>query len=424
MSAPSDRSGQDGGTALGRDVLAGRRIVIGVTGGIAAYKSCSLVSTLMRRGAQVRVVMTRNAARFVTPLTFSALIGSPVEHDMWAERTEDSSMHISLQGFAEALLVVPATANTIGKVASGIADNLLTTSIMAATCPVGFAPAMNSEMWSKPVVQENIAKLRERGCWIVAPAHGRLASGAVGVGRLPSLPLLVSCIERMLTERQPASTDLKGRKVLITGGPTREFMDPVRFMSNASSGKMGYALAQQAAAAGAEVTLVSGTPREMTETLSGGFETVEVTSASEMLAAVQNNIGGADVFISAAAVADYTFAQTARHKMKKGGDTLTVELHKTADIVRWVAESPQRPRLVVGFAAESQEVLSNAAAKLAEKKLDLIVANDITEPGSGFGSDTNRVSILGPDEYRADLPLMSKWAVASALLDEVARRLQ
>ncbi len=408
-----------------RDLLAGRRIVIGVSGGIAAYKTCSLVSALKKRGAEMRVVMTENATRLVTPLTFSVLADAPVEYDLWAERAEDALTHISLQEFAEALLVCPATANIIGKAANGIADDLLSTTIMAATCPVGFAPAMNSQMWHNPAVQENVARLRARGCWIVGPAYGALASGAVGEGRLAGSQQLIACVERMLVEQQPPDTDLRGRKVLITGGPTREYMDPVRFLSNASSGKMGYALAGQAAAAGAEVTLVSGAPPQMAEasSLAGGFETIAVTSAAEMLAAVQDNIAGVDVFIAAAAVADYAFAEIAEQKIKKTAAGLAVELERTPDIVRWVADSPQRPQLVVGFAAESHDVVSNAAAKLADKHLDLIVANSILEAGSGFGSDTNRVSLLGPEGFRADLPLMSKWAVADAVLDEVARRL-
>lgn len=413
------------GNAVGADLLGGRQVLIGVSGGIAAYKTCSLVTALRKRGAKVRVVMTENATRFVTPLTFSALSGEPALWNMWAERTEDALNHISLQDYAEALLVCPATANLMAKVAGGIADDLLTTVITAAKCPVGFAPAMNVEMWNKQVVQENVARLSGRGCWIVGPGHGRLASGAVGSGRLAGQSALVGCVERMLADRHPPDTDLTGRKLLVTGGPTREFMDPVRFLSNPSSGKMGFALAEAAALFGAEVTLVSGTPAQAAETLGygGGFEIVEVTSAAEMLEAVRGRLNGVDAFIASAAVADYSFAQTSAQKLKKSEETLHVELHKTPDIVRWVAESPQRPAMVVGFAAESHDVLANAAEKLQAKKLDLIVANSLMEPGSGFGSDTNRVSILGPDGFRSDLPLMSKYAVAAAVLDEVAQRL-
>jgi phosphopantothenoylcysteine decarboxylase / phosphopantothenate---cysteine ligase len=410
--------------APSRDVVAGRKVVICVSGGIAAYKTCRLVSALKKRGAEVRVVMTENATRFVTPLTFAALSGEPVEWDMWAERDEAGMSHISLQEFGEALLVCPATANVIGKVASGIADDLVTTAIMAAACPVGFAPAMNELMWNKPAVIENVAKLREWGYWIAGPAYGRLASGRVGKGRLVGLNQLIACVERMLTEQEPPQLQLSGVKVVITGGPTREYLDPVRFLSNPASGKMGFALAEQAAAMGADVRLVSGASATAGgDEVSGAFEVIEVTSAAEMLGAVQSNISGCDVFIGAAAVADYCFGKVAAEKMKKTDEVLSVELQRTADILRWVAESAQRPRLVVGFAAESHDVEAHAAAKLADKKLDLIVANDIVEPGSGFGGDTNRVTLLGTGDFRADLPLMSKWAVAGAVLEEVARRL-
>ncbi len=408
-----------------QDVVTGRKIAVCVSGGIAAYKTCRLVSALKQRGAEVRVVMTENAARFVTPLTFATLSGEPVECDMWAERDEAGMSHISLQEFAEALLVCPATANVIGKAANGIADDLVTTAILAAACPVGFAPAMNEVMWQSPAVAENVAKLRARGCWMVGPAYGRLASGSVGKGRLAGLNQLIACVERMLTGQEPPETDLRGVKVVITGGPTREYLDPVRFLSNSSSGKMGYALAEQAAAAGAEVMLIAGASLEAAgHEVTGAFETTEVTSAAEMLAGVQSSIGGCDGFIGAAAVADYSFGEPAAEKMKKTEGTLSVELERTPDILRWVAESTQRPRLVIGFAAESRDVEANAAAKLADKKLDLIVANDIMEAGSGFGADTNRVTLLGNDDFRVDLPLMSKWAVASAVLDEVARRLR
>ena len=409
-----------------QDVLAGRNILLSVTGGIAAYKSCSIVTALRKRGASVRVVMTENATRFVSPMTFSALSGAPVQWNMWAERTDEALSHISLQDYADAMLVCPATANVISKVACGIADDLMTAAIMAATYPVGFAPAMNAHMWEKPAVQENVALLRQRGYWFVGPEYGRLASGAVGGGRLSGQSALLACIERMLVEEKPRDIDLTGCRVLITGGPTREFMDPVRFLGNPSSGKMGFALADAAASSGAQVTLVSGAPASAGEALGfgGGFEVVEVTSAAEMLEAVRNRLDDVDVFIGAAAVADYSFVQTSAEKLKKSAETLHVELQKTPDIIKSVSESPQRPTIVVGFAAESHDVLANAEGKLKAKGLDLIVANSLLEPGSGFGTDTNRVTVLGADGFRSDLPLMSKYAVAVAVLEEVARRLE
>jgi len=319
------------------------------------------------------------------------------------------------------MLVCPATANVLGKVAHGIADDLLTTSIMAATYPVGFAPAMNAAMWANQAVVENVMTLRRRGYWIVGPESGRLASGAEGAGRLVGLSALLSCIERMVSGDRPSSVDLSGRKVLITGGPTRERIDPVRYLSNASSGKMGFALAEQAAVAGADVTLVTGAAADAAA--AGDYHVVHVVSAAEMAAEVSASIAGVDAFIAAAAVADYTPAAPSQQKLKKTGEGMTLQLEPTQDILRAVAQGEHRPPVVVGFAAESEQLLENAAGKLQGKNLDLIVANSITEPGSGFGTDTNRVSILGRGDYRVDLPLMSKWAVADAVMAEVARLL-
>lgn len=413
-------AGEHGGL---QDVLTGRHIVIGVCGGIAAFKAASLVTALRKRGAEVKVVMTRNATEFVTPLTFATLSGRPVDTDMWTDRTQDAMTHISLQQFADAMLICPATANVIGKVAGGIADDLLTTSVMAATYPVGFAPAMNAVMWASSAVVENVATLRRRGYWIVGPEKGRLASGAEGAGRLVGVTTLLSCIERMVIGGAPSGMDLSGRRVLITGGPTREHIDPVRYLSNASSGKMALALAEQAAAAGADVTLVTGAPAGDEGSADGDFNVVQVVSAAEMAAEVRASLGGVDVFIAAAAVADYTPAAPSQQKLKKTGEGMTLQFEPTQDILRSVAQGPDRPAVVIGFAAESENLIDNAAAKLEAKNLDLIVANNITEPGSGFGTDTNRVTILGRGDYRVDLPLMSKWAVAGAVMDEVARLL-
>ncbi len=414
-----------GGQPGAHDVLKGRNIAIGICGGIAAFKVASLVTALRKRGAEVKVIMTRNAAEFVTPLTFSALTGRPVEVDMWADRTQDALTHISLQEFADAMLICPATANVIGKVANGIADDMLTTTIMAATYPVAFAPAMNAVMWANPAVATNIATLRRRGYRIVGPESGRLASGAEGAGRLVGLNALVSSIERMVAGDVPSTADLSGRRLLITGGPTREYLDPVRYIGNASSGKMGFALAEQAAAAGADVTLVTGAPPgDELSAACGSITVVPVVSAADMAAEVEALLPGVDVFIGAAAVADYTPANPSAQKLKKTGEGVTIEFEPTTDILRTVAHGSRRPAVVVGFAAESEQLLDNAAAKLDAKNLDLIVANDITEPGSGFGTDTNRVTILGRGDYRIDPPLMSKWAVAGVVVDEVARLLQ
>ncbi|MFO7948610.1 MAG: bifunctional phosphopantothenoylcysteine decarboxylase/phosphopantothenate--cysteine ligase CoaBC [Armatimonadota bacterium] len=408
-----------------RDLMENRRIILGVTGSIAAYKTCGLVTRLKRRGAGVRVIMTENATRLVSPQSFAALSGEPVKSDLWGDRDESGMDHISLQEFGEALVVSPATANIIGKVATGIADDLVSTAIMAATCPVGFAPAMNTHMWQSPAVVENVQTLRERGYWFCGPVSGRLASGDSGAGRLATTDQIIAVIERMLIEQQPTAIDLKGRKVVITGGPTREYLDPVRFLSNPSSGKMGYALAQQAAAAGANVVLVSGPGTLSQEEMSGeNLRVINVVSAEEMFATVNENIDDADVFIAAAAVADYAPARRSAEKIKKTDEDLTLALQSTPDILKSVATGDARPQFVVGFAAESADLHSNARRKLEEKNLDLIAANSVVEDGSGFGVDTNRVTLFGPDEFRRELPLMSKWAVADIILDHVASRLQ
>lgn len=409
----------------GRDMLQDRQIVLAITGSIAAYKVCGLVTLLRRRGADVRVIMTENATRLISPTSFSALSSHPVQCNMWVEQTDHSMSHLDLQDFAEAFVVCPATANIIAKAARGIADDLVSTAIMAATCPIGFAPAMNTHMYESAAVTENIELLRERGHWLIGPVTGRLASGATGTGRLAPVPQILAAIERMLSEQEPIQASLQGRKIVITGGPTREYLDPVRYLSNPSSGKMGYALAQQAAAAGAQVVLVSG-PGEISsaDAPGGNLRIVDVVSADEMLTEVMENISGADVFIGAAAVADYQPAQRHTQKMKKAEGDLQLSLQRTPDIVDTVSHHDSRPQMVVGFAAESADLEANARSKLEEKALDLIAANSIAEDESGFGVDTNRVTLLGPDEFRQELPLMSKWAVAGIILELIAGRLE
>ncbi len=389
-----------------------RRVVIGVTGGIAAYKACELASRLTQAGAQVRVVMTDNAQRFVSPLTFATLTNHSVATDMWAEREEMA--HISLADFAEVVIVAPATANLIGKFATGIADNLLATTLLTVTCPVVLAPAMNTRMLENRVVQENLERLRERGVTIIEPEAGRLACGDTGPGRLPATDVLVEAVERALGLE--TDSPLAGRRVLVTAGPTREALDPVRFLSNPSTGKMGYALAEAAAARGAEVLLVSG-PTELADP--AGVEVVRVMSAAEMHDVVQKRSGEADVFIGAAAVADFRPARVEASKIKKAQRTeLTLSLERTPDIIAAVAEWEPRP-LIVGFAAETEDPRANAERKLREKNMDLIVANDVTDDDSGFGADTNRVTILDAHGGAEELPTMSKAEVAGRVLDRV-----
>lgn len=391
--------------------LQGRRVVVGVTGGIAAYKACELVSALRKAGAEVRVVLTRNAARFVGPISFATLSDAPVYQDMWAERGEIG--HIALADFAEVVIVAPATANIIGKYAHGIADDLLSTALLAFTCPVVIAPAMNTRMLASPPVQANLQLLAERGVRIVEPAEGRLACGDEGAGRLPDTDTLLAAIVEALA---PRSLSLEGVRVLVTAGPTREFLDPVRFISNPSSGRMGYALAAEAARRGARVTLVSG-PVELEAP--DDVEIVRVTTAQEMHQAVQARADGIDVFIGAAAVADWRPVEVNAQKLKKAGhDELLLRLEPTPDIIAEVARQHPRP-IVVGFAAETEDLFDNAQRKLQEKGLDLIAANDVSRSDVGFATDANQITLIDASGAHTELPIMSKAEVAAAILDRV-----
>lgn len=392
--------------------LAGRRILVGVTGGIAAYKVCSVVSRLVQDGAEVRVVMTEAATRFVGPVTFRSLTGHPPATDMWEDLPETGD-HVALARFAELMVVAPASANTLAKVAHGICDNLLTTTIAATQAPVLFAPAMNAVMWENPITQANVARLHALGYRFVMPEEGWLACGEVGPGRMAEPEAIHAAIEELL---RPRPRPLTGKRVLITAGPTREWLDPVRFLSNPSSGKMGLALAEAAAQRGAEVRLVLG-PTHLPAP--PGIEVTRVETAEEMRQAVAQQLPGADVFIGAAAVADYRPEERAEQKQKKSREPLALRLLPTADIIREVAESPQRPAVVVGFAAESEDLEAKARAKLERKGLDLIVANDITQPGAGFGEDTNEVLILDRWGGRELLSRRSKREVAERILDRV-----
>ncbi len=373
--------------------LAGRRIVVAVTGGIAAYKACELVSKLVQASAEVRVMMTENAHYFVGETTFRALTGQPVATEMFAELPEAEMEHISAADFAEVIAVVPATANILGKVVSGICDDLVTTTINAASGPVVFAPAMNGRMWQNPITQRNVRQLEGLGYHIVEPAEGWLACGEVGVGRLADIEKIVAALAAVL--RPPDSgASLSGRRVLITAGPTREYLDPIRFISNPSSGKMGFALAQVASQRGAEVTVVAG---PTTVAPPASTEAMNVESAEEMRDAVMARLTGTDVFVGAAAVANFRPAQAADEKISKSAQGLDLHLVPTPDILGEVSRADSRPLVVVGFAAETENIEENARRKLQERNLDLIVANAVTEPESGFGVDTNEVIILRRD---------------------------
>lgn len=399
-------------------LLEGKRIVLGVTGGIAAYKSCSLASGLTKAGADVDVVMTEAACRFVTPLTFEALTGRPAYTSMWETVAGGLPTHIAHVGLghaADLLVIAPATANTIAKLAAGLADDLLSTLALAARCPLVVAPAMDVGMWSHAATQANIKALVERGVHVVGPASGRMASGLEGQGRLLEPEELFGHIRLILGRDGPMAR----RRAVVTAGPTRQYLDPVRFISNPSSGRQGFALAQAALDRGAQVTLVSGPVHPEAPM---GAELIEVTTVAEMLDAVMEYTSSADVLLMAAAVGDYKVAGIATEKIKKGAEDLTVRLERTEDILGAVAHergASGYPRVLVGFAAETENVIANARAKLQAKNLDFLVVNDVTEEGAGFAVATNRVAILDRSGAAEQLPVMSKAAVAEAVLDRV-----
>jgi phosphopantothenoylcysteine decarboxylase/phosphopantothenate--cysteine ligase len=393
--------------------IEGRSVVVGVTGGIACYKACELVRLLSTAGARVRVVMTAGAQQFVTPLTLQTLSGNPVATDTFSLTQESEIGHIRLADGADVVLVAPATANVIAKLASGIADDLLTTVLLATRAPVIVAPAMNVHMWEHPTVQENLARLVARGVRVVGPANGYLACGYEGAGRLADPDAIVEEVRRAL-----APEDLAREHVLVTAGPTQEAIDPVRYLSNHSSGKMGYAIARVARRRGATVTLVTG-PTSVPAP--PGVDVVPVTSAREMAIAVERAFGRATIVVMTAAVADYRPRQAFARKMKKDAARLTLELARNPDILGELGARKGR-RLLVGFAAETHDVASEARRKLRAKRLDLIVANDVTAPGAGFGSDTNAVRLIdgaGPDET---LPVLPKEEVAARIVDWIVAR--
>jgi phosphopantothenoylcysteine decarboxylase/phosphopantothenate--cysteine ligase len=390
-------------------------IVLGITGGIAAYKSADLASKLVQAGAQVDVVMTEAATHFVAPLTFQALTGRPVHVDPFRLLDQTEMAHLSLAWRANVLVIAPATANTIAKLAHGIADNLLCSTALACSAPLVLAPAMDAGMWEHPSTAENLETLRRRGAVLVGPGTGRLASGKVGRGRMAEVPELLGTIRLVLGRGGP----LAGKRVVVTAGGTQEPIDPVRYVGNHSSGKMGYALAQAALDRGAAVTLVT-TPTALPAPV--GVERVDVCTAQEMLEAVLAALPTCDVLVMAAAVADFRPAHAAPHKIKKGETGLNLHLERTPDILARVAEEREmggRPAVVVGFAAETQDLLQNARAKLEAKRLDLIVANDVSARDSGFAVDTNRVTLLDREGHADALPLLSKDEVAAQVWERV-----
>ena len=391
----------------------GRTVVVGLSGGIACYKACDVVRLLAREGLRVRVVMTAGATRFVTPLTLQALSGHPVGTDVFDLTQESEIGHIRVADEADAVVIAPATADVLAKMAHGIADDLLTTILLATRAPVLVAPAMNVHMWEHPATQANVGILRKRGVTTVGPGVGSLACGYEGAGRLAEPEEIVERALQLVT-----AADLAGERVLISAGPTQEPIDPVRYVSNRSSGRMGYALARVAQRRGAEVTLVTG-PCELPPP--PAVRVVRVTTAAEMAEALRREFRRATVLVMAAAVADYRPSRPAARKIKKRERTATIALARTEDIVTGLARRKGR-RLVVGFAAETHDVVEAARGKLRAKQLDLVVANDVTQPGAGFGTDTNLVRLLGADGTDEQLPLLPKAEVAGRILDWIAAR--
>jgi phosphopantothenoylcysteine decarboxylase/phosphopantothenate--cysteine ligase len=394
-------------------MLKNKVIVLGISGGIAAYKAADLASKLAQAGAIVKVVMTWEATQLVQPLTFQALTGNPVVTDMFEPAPLSAITHVSLADEADIIAIVPATANIIAKMAAGIADDILTCTVLATKAPIVIAPAMHNNMYVNPITRENITKLKARGFTVIPAVHGRLASGSIGYGRLPEIAEIMGIIQQTLGE----NGDLAGKRIVVTAGGTQEPIDPVRYISNNSSGKMGYAIAEAARDRGASVTLIT-TPTALNQV--AGVEIVNVRSAEQMKDAVVKAVAKTDALIMAAAVADYMPKIMAAQKIKKGTGGLTLELVKTPDIL-----SEVKGKFVkVGFAAETEDLLANAKKKLVSKELDIIVANDVTVKHSGFGADTNKVTILKKDGKPEDLRLMSKREVADKILDNIAKLLK
>ena len=397
-------------------MLKGKTVLLGVTGGIACYKSANLASALVKQGANVQVLMTKNATEFIGPHTFESLTGNRVSVDTFDRNYQFQVEHIALADQADLVLVAPATANVLAKLAHGLADDMLTTTILACNCPKIAAPAMNTKMYENPVTQDNLEILSKYGWEIVEPASGRLACGAVGKGKMPEPEDLLETVLHALSHEK----DMTGLKVLVTAGPTREALDPVRYLTNHSTGKMGYAIAKAAAARGASVTLVSG-PVNLKKP--PYMEVVDIVSAQDMFDAVTSRAPDQDIIIKAAAVADYRPATVAEDKIKKSGTDadLSLPLARTSDILAWLGEHRAPGQFLCGFSMETRDMVDNSRKKLEKKHIDLIAANNLKQAGAGFGVDTNLLTLIAADGAK-ELPLMSKEEAAHALLDEIMGR--
>ena len=396
---------------LGESMLKNKVVVVGVTGSIAAYKSAQLVSDLVKEGCEVHVIMTKNALNFINPITFETLTGRKCLVDTFDRNFEYSVTHVSLSQKADIFMIAPASANIIGKIANGIADDMLSTMVMAAKCPVLIAPAMNKYMFMNSVVQENIEKLKRHGYKIISPAVGRLACNDTGIGKLPDVDILIEHIKHEIANEK----DYKGMKVLVTAGATQESLDPVRYITNHSTGKMGYAIAQAASERGAEVTLVSGEANIKPPIFA---ELVKVKSAEDMFNAVKENLSESDAVIMAAAVADYTPDTYSNEKIKKSDSDMSISLKRTRDILKYAGENKRDKQVICGFSMETENLLENSRKKLEKKNCDIIAANSIKEKGAGFGTDTNIITLITKDSVY-ELDKMSKYDAANIILDRI-----
>ena len=397
-------------------MLQGKTVVLGVTGGIAAYKMPNLASALVKLGCNVQVLMTQNATQFITAVTFETLTGNKALVDTFDRNFSFQVEHIAVADQADLVMIAPATANVIAKLAHGLADDMLTTTVLACNCPKIVVPAMNTKMYENPVTQDNLNILRHYGWEVVEPASGYLACGAVGKGKLPEPEALLQVILHDLAHEK----DMVGKKVLVTAGPTQEALDPVRYLTNHSSGKMGYAIAQAAARRGAQVTLVSG-PVALKRL--PYVETVDVVSAQEMFEAVTTRAAEQDIIIKAAAVADYRPTVVAEDKMKKSDDALSIPLERTQDILGWLGQHRQPGQFLCGFSMETQNMVENSRKKLEKKRVDMIAANNLKVEGAGFGVDTNLLTLITKDGLD-ELPMVTKEAAADLLLDSILKRME
>lgn len=392
-------------------MLKDKTILVGVTGSIAAYKAATLVSMLVKTGAEVRVLMTKNATNIINPITFETLSGHKCFIDTFDRNFEFKVNHISLAQKADIFLIAPATANTIAKVANGMADDMLTSVFLAAKCPKIICPAMNTAMYENPITQDNLEKCKKFGFKILEPATGLLACGKNGKGKMPEPQEIFEFIENEISFEK----DFLGKKILVTAGPTQEAIDPVRFITNHSSGKMGYAIAKIAAARGAQVTLISG-PVSLNPPQNA--KTIKITNAKEMLEAVKENFPDSDIVIKSAAVADFRPKNISAEKIKKTGEEISIELERTDDILAFLGKNKKPGQILCGFSMETQSLIENSKKKLSAKNLDLIIANNLKTPGAGFQADTNQATIISKD-FQKELPLMQKEELASRILDEI-----